>query len=48
VITRAINEVLIKNKLLKVIGERPLEIIYNSRCKCGLIRKDVEREPKIV
>ena len=44
VITRAINEVLIKNKLLKVVGEQPLEIIYTSRCKCGLIRKDVERE----
>lgn len=44
VITRAVNEVLIKKGLLKVVGEWPLEIIYNSRCECGLIRKDIERE----
>ena len=43
-ITRALNEILIQKGLLKVVGEWPLEIIYNSRCECGLIRKDVEKE----
>jgi len=43
VITRAVNDILIKRGLLKVVGERPLRILYDSRCECGLSGKNIER-----
>ena len=42
-ITNAVNSILVKQGLFEVVGEKPLSIVYDSRCKCGLSGKEVEK-----
>lgn len=35
-ITRAINVILVKRHFLEVVGEKPIRILYNRKCECGL------------
>lgn len=51
-ISLAINDMLVRNGLLKIIGERPLIIRYQSCCSCGLkerkaVKSDLQHLQKI-
>lgn len=47
IVTRAINSVLVKNNLLRIVGEKPLYIIYDKPCGCGLRGKEPENSDLI-
>jgi hypothetical protein len=35
VISLAINSILVKNGLFRIVGEKPTKVLYDSKCKCG-------------
>lgn len=35
VISLAINSILLKKELFRIVGEKPIKVFYDSKCKCG-------------